>query len=78
MRTVSLGNGRLCSWGGIEGDGVGGGDGILFFTWVLLADRDLYRRHHCLPTLVLLFKFLTRETKGSFVTSTNALMVGTF
>ena len=75
----SLGNGRLGSLGGIEGDGLGGGgDGILFFTWVLLADRDLYRRHYCLPTLVLLFKFLTSETKGSFVTSTNALLVGTF
>ena len=34
----SLGNGRLASLGGIEGDGVGV-DGILFFTWVLLADR---------------------------------------
>lgn len=56
-----------------------GGDGILFFfPWVLLADRDLYRRHHCLPTLVLLFRFLTSETKGSFVTSANTLLVGTF
>ena len=38
----SLGNGRLGSLGGIEleGDGVGV-DGILFFTWVLLADRPL-------------------------------------
>ena len=43
-----------------------------------LTDRDLYRRHHCLPTLVLLFKFFTSETKGSFVTSTDALLVGTF
>lgn len=34
----SLGNGRLGSLGGIEGDGVGVDD-ILFFTWVLLADR---------------------------------------
>ena len=34
----SLGNGRLGSLGGIEGDGVGV-DGILFFTWVLLVDR---------------------------------------
>lgn len=74
----SLGNGRLGSWGGIEGDGVGGGMVYCFFPWVLLADRDLYRRHHCLPTLVLLFKFLTSETKGSFITSTNALLVGTF
>ena len=55
--------------------GGGGGAGILFFPWVLLADRDQYRRHHCLPTLVLLFKFLTSETKGSFVTSTNAPLV---
>lgn len=65
-------------WGGIEGD-VGGGVGMVYCPIrVLLADRDPYRRPHCLPTLVLLFKFLTSETKGSFVTSTNALLVGTF
>ena len=38
----------------------------------------LYKRHHCLQTLALLFKFVTSETKESFVAITNALLVGAF
>ena len=36
------------------------------------------RRNHCLQTLFLLFKFKASETKDSFVSRTNALLVGTF
>ena len=38
----------------------------------------LHRRHHCLQTLALLFKFVTSETKESFVAITNALLLGAF
>ena len=39
----------------------------------------MFVRHfnHCLHTLSLLFKFVTRETIESFVSRTNALLVGT-
>ena len=36
-----------------------------------------YRSHHFLKTLILLFKFVSRETKESFVTKNNALLAGT-
>ena len=36
-----------------------------------------YRSHHCLKTLTLLLKFVSRETKESFVTKTNALLEST-
>ena len=36
-----------------------------------------YRSHHCLKTLILLLKFVSRETKESFVTKTNALLEST-
>ena len=45
-----------------------------FFLSARLAIR--YRRHHCLQTLFFLFKFVTSETKESFVTRTNASLVG--
>ena len=35
------------------------------------------RRHHCLQTLFLVFKFVTSKTMESFVSRTNALLVGT-
>ena len=36
-----------------------------------------YRSHHCLKRLILLLKFVSRETKESFVTKTNALLEST-
>ena len=51
-----------CSW-------VNGKNGI--------SDGDsLNRRNHCLEILFLLFKFVTSETKESFVTRTNGSLVG--
>ena len=46
--------------------------GCLFFCRVS-ANSDI----DCLQTLSLLFKFVTSETKVSFVTRSNALLVGT-
>ena len=52
-----------CSW-------VNGKNGI--------SDGDsLNRRNHCLEILFLLFKFVTSETKESFVTRINAPLVDT-
>ena len=42
-----------------------------------VSNLNLSRRHHCLQTLFLLFKFVTSETKESFDTRTNAHLVGT-
>ena len=36
-----------------------------------------HRRHPCLQTLLLLFISVTSETKESFVSITNTLLVGT-
>ena len=36
-----------------------------------------YRSHHCLKTLILLLKFVSRETKESFVSKTSALLGST-
>ena len=47
-----------------------------FFLSARLAIRYYNRRHHCLQTLFFLFKFVTSETKESFVTRTNASLVG--
>ena len=38
---------------------------------------SLNRRNHCLEILFLLFKFVTSETKESFVTRINAPLVDT-
>ena len=37
-----------------------------------------YGRHHCLQTLLWLFKIITNDTTESFVSRTNGLLVGTF
>ena len=43
-----------------------------------ISDGDsLNRRNHCLEILFLLFKFVTSETKESFVTRINAPLVDT-
>ena len=36
-----------------------------------------YRRHQCLQLLFLLFELVTSEKNESFVSRTNALLVGT-
>ena len=36
-----------------------------------------YKRHHCLQTLFLIFKFVRGEIKKLFVSRTNVLLVGT-
>ena len=41
------------------------------------CDKLLFRRHHCLQTLFLLFRFVKSEIKQSFVSRTNTLLVGT-
>ena len=41
-----------------------------------LNNSTPYRRPHCLQTLFLLFKFVAGETKESFHSKTNALLVG--
>ena len=45
------------------------------FLWdhIILDETHMYRRH-----LFLLLKFVTSQTKESFVSRTNALLVGTF
>ena len=40
--------------------------------------QKLNRRQHCLKTLFLLFKFVTRKAKEYFVTRANALLVSKF
>ena len=47
------------------------------FVQIVLSRKAGNRRHHCLQTLFLLFKFVTSETKEYFVSRTNALLVGT-
>ena len=41
------------------------------------CDKRLFRKHHCLQTLFLLFRFVKSEIKQSFVSRTNTLLVGT-
>lgn len=43
-----------------------------------MNESSKYRRQHCLKTLFLLFKFVTRKTNGYFVTRANALLVSKF
>ena len=40
--------------------------------------QKLNRRQHCLKTLFLLFKFVTRKVKEYFVIRANALLVSKF
>ena len=49
---------------------------LTLFLWNKLISCN--RKHRCLQTLFLVFKFVTKETRESFVTRTNALLVGTF
>ena len=64
MQALAVGLTSLaCSW-------VNGKNGI--------SDGDsLNRRNHCLVILFLLFKFVTSETKESFVTRIDAPLVDT-
>lgn len=43
-----------------------------------MNESSKYRRQHCLKTLFLLFKFVTRKTNGYFVTRANVLLVSKF
>ena len=49
---------------------------LTLFLWNKFTSCN--RRHHCLQTLFFVVKFATSETKESFVTRTNALLVDTF
>ena len=43
-----------------------------------MSESSKYRRQHCLKTLFLLFKFVTRKKNEYFVTRANALLVSKF